>query len=233
MPEHRKTALIVGASRGLGLGLASELARRGWQVIATVRSPEVPGALAAAIAKSAGRISSAMVDVDSTATVDALAATLAGRKLDLLFVNAGVAGPKHQSVDQVTATELAAVLMTNSIAPVRIARRLLPNVVDGGVVAFMSSRMGSVADNLSGGMDLYRASKAALNSLTRSFVATAAHERKVTVLTLHPGWVRTDMGGAGAPLSIADSVTGLADVLQAPQAAKHRFLDYQGTELPW
>jgi NAD(P)-dependent dehydrogenase (short-subunit alcohol dehydrogenase family) len=233
MPEHRKTALIIGASRGLGLGLAVELARRDWQVIATMRSLEVPAGLAAAVAKSAGRISTAVVDVDSTSSVDALVTALSRRRLDLLYLNAGVAGPKHQSVDMVTSTELAALLTTNAIAPVRIARRLLANVVDGGIIAFMSSRMGSVADNLSGGMDLYRASKAALNSLTRSFVATVAHDRKVTVLTLHPGWVRTDMGSAAAPLSVAESVAGLADVLEGPQPAKHRFLDYQGNELPW
>jgi NAD(P)-dependent dehydrogenase (short-subunit alcohol dehydrogenase family) len=232
MTERKKTALVVGASRGLGLGLAVELARRGWQVIATVRAA-VTDELAAAVAKSAGRITTATVDVDSNSSVDALVATLSRRKLDLLFVNAGVTGPKHQSVDEVTPEELAALLTTNSIAPVRIARRLLPSVADGGTIAFMSSRMGSVADNLSGGMDLYRASKAALNSLTRSFVATVAHDRKVAVLTLHPGWVRTDMGGAAAPLSIAESVSGLADVLEAPHNAKHRFLDYQGTELPW
>jgi NAD(P)-dependent dehydrogenase (short-subunit alcohol dehydrogenase family) len=233
MSEHRKSALIVGASRGLGLGLATELARRGWQVIATVRTPDVPGDLAAAVAKSSGRISTAKVDVESKSSVDALVSMLSKGKLDLLFLNAGIAGPKHQSVDEVTAAELAALFTTNSIAPVRIARRLLPNVVDGGTVAFMSSRMGSVADNLSGGMDLYRASKAALNSLTRSFVATAAHDRKVSVLTLHPGWVRTDMGGAAAPLSIAESVSGLANVIESAQTAKHRFLDYQGAELPW
>jgi NAD(P)-dependent dehydrogenase (short-subunit alcohol dehydrogenase family) len=233
MSEHKRTALIVGASRGLGLGLATELARRGWQVIATMRSAEVPAGLAAAVAKSAGRISTATVDVDSVASVDALVAGLARRKLDLLFVNAGIAGPKHQSVDAVTSEELVALFTTNTIAPLRIARRLLPGVADGGTIAFMSSRMGSVADNLSGGMDLYRASKAALNSLTRSFVATAAHDRKVAVLTLHPGWVRTDMGGAAAPLSIAESVSGLVDVIETPQTAKHRFLDYQGAELPW
>jgi len=233
MAEHIRTALIVGASRGLGLGLAVELARRGWQVIATVRTAEVPAGLASAVAKSAGHISTAVVDVDSIPSVDALVATLSRRKLDLLLINAGVAGPRHQSVEEVTSSELAALLTTNAIAPVRIARRLLPNVMDGGCIAFMSSRMGSVADNLSGGMDLYRASKAALNSLTRSFVATVAHDHKVTVLTLHPGWVRTDMGGAAAPLSIAESVSGLADVIEAPSTAKHRFLDYQGAELPW
>jgi short-subunit dehydrogenase len=141
-----------------------ELARRGWQVIATARAPDSATELAQAIASSGGRIVSETVDIDSIPSVDALTARLAGRPLRLLFVNAGVTGPRHQSVDAVTPTELGELFMTNAIAPVRIAGRLLSNVVDGGTVAFMSSRMGSVADNLSGGMDLYRASKAALNS---------------------------------------------------------------------
>jgi NAD(P)-dependent dehydrogenase (short-subunit alcohol dehydrogenase family) len=233
MAERKGTALIVGASRGLGLGLAAELARRGWQVIATSRSSVPGGELAQAVAASAGRITTAVIDVDSPTSVDAMAGRLAGQKLDLLFLNAGVTGPEDQSVDAVTPAQLGALFTTNAIAPVRIARRLLPNVVDGGTIAFMSSRMGSVADNLTGRMDLYRASKAALNSLTRSFVATVAQDRKVTVLTLHPGWVRTAMGGAEAPLGIGESVSGLADVIEAPRAAKHQFLDYQGAELPW
>lgn len=233
MPERSRTALVVGASRGLGLGLASELARRGWQVIATTRSSSLTEALAQAVAASSGRMSTAGIDIDSTASVDALVGRLDGKALDLLLLNAGVIGPKHQSVDAVTPQELGSLFTTNAIAPVRLARRLLPNVVRGGTVAFMSSRMGSVADNQTGGNDLYRASKAALNSLTRSFVATAARDRDVTVLTLHPGWVRTDMGGAGAPLSVIESVTGVANVIESPHAERHRFLDYRGVEIPW
>lgn len=233
MPDRQKTALIVGASRGLGLGLASELAHRGWRVIATTRAAVPEEELANAVKASAGRMTTAVIDIDLPASVDALVRGLAGRRLDLLFLNAGVAGPKDQSVGAVTPGELGALFTTNAIAPVRLACRLLPSVVDGGTVAFMSSRMGSVADNLSGGMDLYRASKAALNSLTRSFVATAARDRKVTVLTMHPGWVRTSMGGSAAPLGIPESVRGLADVIESRQAVKHRFLDFQGAELPW
>ncbi len=97
----------------------------------------------------------------------------------------------------------------------------------------MSSLMVSVAENKSGGADLYRASKAALNSLTRSFVATAARDRNVSVLTLHPGWVRTDMGGAGAPLSVMQSVTGMADVLESQHGRTHKYLDYKGAGIPW
>jgi len=232
MSERRRTALIVGASRGLGLGLAAELVRRGWHVIGTVRSPDAGSKLMRAV-DSNGNLSVENVDVNDAAAVDAFCRRLSGQKLDLLFLNAGVTGPDHQSVDTVTEPELGALLMTNAVAPLRIARSLLPGVVDGGTVAFMSSRMGSVADNLTGRMDLYRASKAALNMLTRSFVVTNVGDRPVSVLTLHPGWVRTDMGGAEAPLSIAQSVKGLADVLEAPRTARHQFLDYQGQELPW
>lgn len=233
MSKPGRTALIVGASRGLGLGLAEELVRRGWRVIATARSRDPGGKLERAATSSGGKLSVESVDLNDTSVVDSFCRRLSGQHLDLLFLNAGVSGPKHQSVDAVTEAELGALLMTNATAPLRIARRLLPNVVDGGTIAFMSSRMGSVADNQSGGMDLYRASKAALNSLTRGFAATAAPDRKVSVLTLHPGWVRTDMGGASAPLSIEQSVTGVADVLEAPRTARHVFLDYQGLELPW
>jgi NAD(P)-dependent dehydrogenase (short-subunit alcohol dehydrogenase family) len=233
MGRDARTALIVGASRGLGLGLAEELVRRGWRVIGTARSADPGGKLQRAAEGSSGKLSVESVDVNDAAGVDSFCKRMSGQRLDLLFLNAGVTGPDHQSVDTVTEAELGALLMTNAVAPLHIARRLLQNVVDGGTIAFMSSRMGSVTDNLTGRMDLYRASKAALNMLTRSFVATTVGERSVSVLTLHPGWVRTDMGGAEAPLGIPESVTGLADVLEGPRKSRHQFLDYQGQELPW
>ena len=97
----------------------------------------------------------------------------------------------------------------------------------------MTSGLGSIANNTGGGTELYRASKAALNSLSRSFAASL-HGRKVTVLAIHPGWVRTDMGGSGAPLSVEQSVSGICDVLEARRGSgRHGFVDYAGTELPW
>lgn len=234
-PNHDtgKTAIIVGASRGLGLGLARELAGRGWHVTATARDAGAATGLADAVAASDGRIAVEEVDIDRTESVEALAERVAGRRFDLAFVNAGVSGPQHQSVDAVTPEEIGALLYTNAVAPIRTARRLLPLVADGGTIAFMSSRMGSVADNTSGGMDLYRASKAALNSLTRGFAANDVGDRPVAVLTMHPGWVRTAMGGDNAALSVEESVSGLIDVIEANRAPGHRFLDHQGTELPW
>jgi NAD(P)-dependent dehydrogenase (short-subunit alcohol dehydrogenase family) len=227
-----KTALIVGASRGLGLGLVTELSQRGWNVVATARKPEQAAPLQALARRSKG-IELEQIDVDSPGDLDGLAGRLAGRRFDLLFVNAGIIGPAHGSIEQVTPAELAQLMQTNALAPIRIATRLLPLVVDGGTVAFMSSILGSVAGNQSGGYDLYRISKASLNTLARGFVATTAKDRDVTVLNLHPGWVRTDMGGPGATLGVEESVRGLADVLESRHSARHLYLDYQGKEIPW
>ena len=167
-PNHdrNKIAIIVGASRGLGLGLAREFARRGWQVTATARSTAAATELADEVTASDGGIAVEEVDLDRPESVDVLATRLAGHRFDLVFINAGVSGPQHQSADIATPQEVGALMYTNAIAPIRLARRLLPLIVDGGTLAFMSSDMGSVAGNLSGGMELYRASKAALNSLT-------------------------------------------------------------------
>ncbi len=217
-------ALIIGASRGLGLGLGLELASRGWQVIGTTRRA---GTL------KDDRLAENVLDVRDAPQLAALRNRLDPASLDLLFINAGILGPRHQSVDLLTDGELVDLMLTNAIAPLRVARQLLPAVKRGGTIAFMSSKMGSVAENHSGDAELYRASKAALNSLTRGFHATMAKEREIEVVTLHPGWVRTDMGGTGATLSIAESTTGLADVLEQNHSAEHRFLDYAGKTIPW
>ena len=217
-----KTALIIGASRGLGLGLAVELTRRGWQVIATQRTPS------AALEAAAG-VTVETVDIDDVAGVAALAERQKG-PFDLVFVNAGVSGPKHGSADKVTGDELAALMMTNATSPIRTARALRGAVKPGGTIAFMSSILGSVALRQHDMAELYSASKAALNSLTRGF---AAQNKDLAVLSLHPGWVKTDMGGDGADIDVATSVTGLANVLEAETAPGNRYLDYTGKTLPW
>ena len=177
------SALILGASRGLGLGLAREFAGRGWTVSATVRKDADRAALEAAGAKAL------LCDITDPASVQA-------------------------------------------IAPVQAARALMDRLAPDGVLAFMTSRMGSVEGNARGDMELYRASKAALNSMTRSLAAKL--DRPRTVLSLHPGWVRTDMGGRGADLVVPTSVHGLADVIVAARGKPgSRFLDYSGAELPW
>lgn len=219
-------ALIVGASRGIGLGLVQELATRGWQVTGTVRD------LGAAEPLTAAGAEVEMLDVADPAGPATLRARLEGQAFDLMVINAGIAGPEHQSAEQATADEIAALFITNAIGPVRVARGFLDQMAPGGVMAFTTSRMGSVALNTAGDMELYRASKAALNSLTRSLIAKL--DQPVTVLSLHPGWVRTDMGGEGADLDVPTSVRGLLDAIEdRRRTGLHGFLDHAGAELAW
>lgn len=224
-----RTALIIGASRGLGLGLARQLNAQGWQVIATVRDPRRATEL-----EAIGGIRIEALDIADAAQVDSLPSRLAGVSLDLLYINAGIAGPKDKPASAATADEVAQLFLTNAVAPIRLAEAMRPLVNPRtGVIAFVSSIMGSVEAGPGMGMALYGASKAALNHLTRSFVAELG-ETTLTVLSLHPGWVKTDMGGAEAPLDVETSTRGLAEqVIRAAGQGGHRFIDYQGEPLPW
>jgi NAD(P)-dependent dehydrogenase (short-subunit alcohol dehydrogenase family) len=232
MAEHR-LALIVGANRGIGLGVTKEFLAHGWDVIATARQPDKATALQALVASHPGRVSIPRLDMNDPAAVDGFAGTLGGKVLDAVLVNAGVSGPEHRSASTATAEEIGALMFTNAIAPVRLARSLADHVRPGsGVVAFTSSVMGSVAVN-PGGHELYRASKAALNSLTRGLWGEWSG-KNLTMVSVHPGWVRTDMGGQAAAVSVEDSVAGVVAVIEAQSGAhQHRFLDYTGKELPW
>jgi NAD(P)-dependent dehydrogenase (short-subunit alcohol dehydrogenase family) len=215
--------LILGASRGLGLGLAGEFVGRGWSVTGTVRKATDGAALAAVGAAVA------IADITEPNSLDALKRSIT-TPLDLLFVNAGISEP----ADAATIDEagIGHLFMTNAVAPVRAAEALMPLLSPAGMIAFMSSRMGSVALTDRDNKAMYRASKAALNSLTRGFMARLDHPRPV--LTLHPGWVETDMGGKGADLDVATSVAGLATVIEGRAGiAGSVFLDYSGAELAW
>jgi len=218
-----KSILILGASRGIGLGLAEEFARRDWQVIATERSrSEALHALDGVDVMTAD-----VTDPGSYAALD-----LAEDSLDAVLINAGISGARHQSADKATADEVAEVMLTNAFGPARAARALLPKLKRGGTLAFMSSLMGSVADS-SGGYELYRSSKAAQNMLAKGIAEQDARARDIAVLSLHPGWVQTDMGGPQAPLSVAQSAKGLANVIESAGGAGYRFLDYTGKALPF
>ena len=223
-----RRALIIGASRGIGLGLAEELAERGWHVYASQRSSSEHLARVAEDAE----IEVVTADVTDPATLEALARDIEPGSLDVVLVNAGIIGGDRQSVEQASADDVTHVMMTNAVGPARAAQQLLPLLRDGGTLAFTTSRMGSIAES-SGGYDLYRMSKAAQNILARGVFEQDAKRRSIAVLSLHPGWVQTDMGGPAATLTVDESVTGLADVLEAKHAPAHRFLAYDGSEIPW
>lgn len=224
----KRRALIVGASRGIGLGLAEELAERGWHVYASERSAGEGLARAAEDAD----IEVVTADVTDAATIEALAQEIEPGSLDVVLLNAGIMGAEDQSAASATAAEVSEIMMTNAVGPARAAGVLLPLLRDGGTLAFTTSRMGSISES-SGGYDLYRMSKAAQNILAKGIFEQQAKARRIAVLSLHPGWVKTDMGGPAAHLTVAQSVTGLADVLEAKHPAAHRFLAYDGSEIPW
>lgn len=226
-------ALVVGANRGIGLGVVKEFLARGWGVIATARQPEAATALAKLAEKHPGRVAIEPLEMTDVAQLDGLAKRLDGRMLDVALVNAGIAGPAHMSASAATEEEIGALMFVNAIAPIRLARHLVPLLRPGsGVLAFTSSAMGSVALN-TGGHELYRASKAALNSLTRGLYNELGG-RRLTVLTLHPGWVRTDMGGKSAPVSVEQSARGVVDVIEREKGShRHAFIDYTGAEVAW
>ena len=229
----RPLALIVGANRGIGLGVVREFLTRDWDVIATARVPATAAELQSLAREHPGRVDIRALEMSDPTSIDQFAAGLSGRTLDAVLVNAGVAGPSHRSASTATIQETGDLMFVNAIGPIRLGRALLGSLkAKTGVLGFTSSVMGSVALN-AGGHELYRASKAALNSLSRGLYAEM-RGRGLTLLTLHPGWVRTDMGGSGAPVRVAESARGLVDVmLRASGSRRHAFLDYQGKEIAW
>jgi NAD(P)-dependent dehydrogenase (short-subunit alcohol dehydrogenase family) len=218
-------ALIIGASRGIGLGLTAELIGRGWTVVATHRGP-APDLVATGA-------TTAVVDMDDADNVAALAAAHGGTPFDHILINAGISGGPGSSATNATPEVVTSLFWTNAVAPIRAARILLPLVKDGGSIGFMTSVLGSVGGRNHAYAELYSASKAALNSMTRSFAAQDVGARNIAVLNLHPGWVRTAMGGESADIDVATSVKGLADVIAAAKPPGQRYLDYKGTTIPW
>src|SRR5712692_8049058 len=229
-----RLALLVGASRGLGLGLAAELKSRGWNVVATVRDQAGERRLRAMAAEPGDAVRVEHVDINDDAGVKGLRRRLDGQVFDLVFVNAGIALPEPGDATGASRDAAADVFLTNAVAPIRFARAFVDRVRDGpGIVAFMSSGLGSIADKTDSYGELYSASKASLNSLSRSFAASLGR-RRITVLAVAPGWVRTDMGGPGASLSVEESTRGIVDVLESRAGSfRHGFVDYQGQTVAW
>jgi NAD(P)-dependent dehydrogenase (short-subunit alcohol dehydrogenase family) len=227
-----QTALIIGASRGLGLGLAREYLGRGWHVVGTVRG-SVRTALHDLADRSGGRLQIETVDINQPAATAALRARLADRRFDLLFVNAGVSHDPAETIAQVTDETFIQVMVTNALSPMRVVERFESLVPSHGAIAVMSSGLGSVANNKDGGWEIYRASKASLNTLMRSFAARHASDPR-SLLVIAPGWVRTDMGGPDAALDVETSIRGVVDTITAWSAKPGvHYLNYQGQMVPW
>lgn len=226
--------LITGASRGIGLGLTQAYLARGSHVTAIARQPAAAVALSALQPQYPDTLRTLACDLNSTDASTTIQQALSHRQLDRVILNAGISGPDNQGVEHVTPAVIADLFLTNAVAPLRLARMLRPLIPRGGVLAFTSSILGSVELGLAPDMALYGASKAALNSLIRTWANEQGAALDIQLLALHPGWVRTDMGGRDAPLSVEESVSDLVRVIE--QAAGGRgcqFLDHQGQTLAW
>ena len=226
----KKRAIVIGASRGIGLGLVRELAERGYRVLGTERSESAE--LHEAAAYRPHSIDIMPCDVTDPASVARIRDLHPERCLDLLILNAGIYGDRPQELDGLARDNIAGILMTNAVGPVQAALALLPLVKESGTIGLMSSKMGSIDDS-SGGSNLYRLSKVAQNMLARSLFEQHAGPRGVGVISLHPGWVQTDMGGPNALIDVDTSVSGMVEVLEAEDAPRHAFLAYDGTPVPW
>lgn len=228
-----ETVLVTGANRGIGLEFAAQYAEDGWRVIASCRQPEQASELARLATD--GNVKIVQLDVTDGASVSALAAELKGSPLELLINNAGVYGPKGRGLGELDGAAWLEVFATNSIAPLQITGALLANLkaAKRPRVVGISSRMGSIGDNSSGGAYIYRSSKAALNAALAS-AAIDLREAGIAVGILHPGWVETDMGGSNALIDTATSVAGLRKVIDKLDLKNSgRFFSYDGSSIPW
>lgn len=231
-PRLRKTVLLVGASRGLGYAMAEEFMKRGWQVVGTVRG-SAPTRLHQLSQRSSGRIEIEAVDITVPDQVAALRSRFAGRTLDMLFVNAGVTNNPSETIGEVSTQEFVRVMVTNALSPMRVVEALYDVMADDGTIGVMSSGQGSVSNNTNGMREVYRGSKAALNMFMRSFAARHVADRRAIVL-MAPGWVRTELGGPDARLSIEESIPNLVSTLQGVHGRPGlQYLDYLGRTVPW
>ncbi|MBI1199984.1 MAG: SDR family NAD(P)-dependent oxidoreductase [Phenylobacterium sp.] len=229
-PGDAGSILIVGASRGLGCAMAAEFAGRGWSVVGTVRGAGTP--LHALAAERAGAVEVETLDMTDHDGIRSLGERLAGRAFDIVFVNAGIANRKpSDTLAEVSTDEFVEVMTTNVLGAMRAVEALGPLARPGGVIGVMSSGQGSIANNANGTNDVYRASKATLNQAMASY--GGRHPERPMVL-MAPGWIRTELGGPGAPFGVEEAMPQIVDVLVAQQDTPGlRYLDRHGKSVPW
>ena len=223
------SVLVTGAGRGLGLEFARQYAADGWRVIATVRDVDKSKELGALGSK----VEIHRLDVTDLDAVAALGRELASDRIDVAIANAGVFLDRSMTPSRIDEAAWVDTLRVNALAPLALAGAVLGPVErsEGKRLIAISSRLGSIGANDAGGQYAYRSSKAALNAAWRSL---ALDHRGVIAVVLHPGWVKTDMGGSGAPVERKDSVAGMRGVIaKLTPADSGRFFDFQGAELPW
>ena len=233
LPPVRKNLLLVGASRGLGYAMTEEFLSRDWNVIGTVRGT-ARTRLHELSDRSPGRIGIETVDITMPDQISAMRSRLAATTFDALFVNAGVTNNNpDETIGEVATEEFIRVMVTNALSPMRVLETLCDLVTADGLLGVMSSGQGSLANNTMGMREVYRGSKAALNMFMRSFAARHSADRRTMVL-MAPGWVRTELGGPDARLTIEESIPNVVNTLLAAQGKPGlHYLDYLGRPVPW
>jgi NAD(P)-dependent dehydrogenase (short-subunit alcohol dehydrogenase family) len=225
------SVVITGTNRGIGLEFARQYAADGWRVHATCRDP----ARAKELKALSGDVAVHALDVADFDAIDALARKLKGEPVDVLINNAGVYGPEAQTLESMDYDGWAETFRVDCMAPIHISRAFLDHVGRGEkkIIVAITSKMGSIDDNTGGGFYFYRTSKAALNMAFRSLAIDLA-PRRIVAAVLHPGWVKTDMGGPNALIGPEESVSGMRRVI-ARLGAKDsgRFWGFDGKEVPW
>jgi NAD(P)-dependent dehydrogenase (short-subunit alcohol dehydrogenase family) len=229
-----RTILITGANRGIGLELVEQFSADGWVVLACCRSPDDADALRA-LGKQYPTLELHALDVTDYDQMKALSAELCARSIDILLSNAGIYGPRGSGFGEVDPVQWREVLEVNSIAPLMLVQAFVEQVAASQqkLVAVVSSKMGSIADNGSGGSYIYRSSKTMVNQVVKSLSIDLA-ARGISAISLHPGWVRTDMGGANAEIGTDECASGLKAILQsAGPAQSGQFIEFNGDPIPW
>jgi len=229
------STLISGANRGFGLEFARQYLADGWQVYAACRDPDSASQLRRLADASDAKLQILALDVTDPASVKAAVVKLDGQAIDLLVNNAGVGGARGQTIGNIDYEAWAKVLDVNTMGPMRVSEAFVDHVArsDRKLIVTLTSGMGSLADNTSGGSIAYRSSKAAVNMVMRSLAIDLA-PRGITCVVVNPGWVRTDMGGPHATLTPAVSVTRLRRLIETLGPAQSgKFFNYDGCEYAW
>lgn len=233
-PQRTKpTALLIGASRGIGLAISQELLRRGWQVVATARQSS-PAALLELAARHPESLEIQSLDITSSESIKILAGAMSDRGLDVVFVNAGTTNDlPDQTLGEVDMDAFQKVMLTNVLGPMRVIEAFRLRVPADGVIGVMSSGQGSIGNNVQGRRELYRSSKAALNQAMRSYAARQG-DAGPALLLLAPGWIRTALGGQQAPFSLEETIPDIVDVLIARRGQRGlAYLDRFGQPVAW
>jgi NAD(P)-dependent dehydrogenase (short-subunit alcohol dehydrogenase family) len=223
--------LITGANRGIGLQLTKHYIDAGWDVIATYRNAEGNDALQAL---ACPQLTLLQADVSNDEGISKIASYFQGQGLDLLINNAGIYGPRDQTFGKVERQAWREILEVNTISPMMLAQSLADSLAQNkGTLAIISSKVGSIDDNTSGNAYMYRSSKTAVNQVIKC-LSIDLGPRDITVVSLHPGWVRTDMGGPNGSIDVLTSVSGLTKVIENLNAGQNgHFINYDGSPIPW